>query len=68
MDMVQLGILLLAAAPAFGQGQASPFDLDRIRVGQPAPEFRLPSSGGRTVAISEFRGKPVVLVFYRGSW
>jgi peroxiredoxin Q/BCP len=35
-------------------------------VGEPAPEFRLPGTGGRDYALSEYRGRPVVLVFYPG--
>ena len=33
-----------------------------------APDFLLTASNGRVVQLSEFRGKPVVLVFYRGFW
>jgi peroxiredoxin len=33
--------------------------------GQPAPEFSLPSTEGRDIALAEFRGRSdVVLVFY----
>ncbi|MWB79575.1 thioredoxin-dependent thiol peroxidase [Pseudooceanicola sp. 216_PA32_1] len=32
--------------------------------GDMAPDFTLPSDGGGTVALSELRGKPVVLYFY----
>ncbi|SFI42851.1 peroxiredoxin [Jannaschia pohangensis] len=35
-----------------------------ITVGQPAPDFTLPRDGGGTVALSEMRGKQVVLYFY----
>jgi len=35
-------------------------------VGEPAPEFRLPGTGGRDYTLSEYRGRPVVLVFYPG--
>ena len=35
-------------------------------VGEPAPEFTLPGTGGRGYTLSEFRGRPVVLVFYPG--
>ena len=37
-----------------------------IGVGDKAPEFTLPGTGGRTYSLSEFSGKPVVLVFYPG--
>jgi peroxiredoxin len=34
--------------------------------GDVAPDFSLPGTGGRTYRLSEFRGQPVVLVFYPG--
>jgi thioredoxin-dependent peroxiredoxin len=37
---------------------------DSLTVGMPAPEFSLPSTLGRPVGLSEFRGKRVVLYFY----
>lgn len=37
-----------------------------IGVGDPAPDFALPGTGGRTWTLSEFLGRPVVLVFYPG--
>ncbi len=45
-----------------------PTDLKRIQVGQPAADFVLPTGDGRTLSLSSFRGKNVVLVFYRGHW
>lgn len=36
----------------------------RIEIGDPAPDFRLPADGGREIALSDFRGKPVVLYLY----
>jgi peroxiredoxin Q/BCP len=36
------------------------------RVGDLAPDFTLPGTGGRDYALSEYRGQPVVLVFYPG--
>mgnify|MGYP003387591090 FL=1 len=44
-------------------------DLERIQVGQSAPDFTLASLSGSPVTLSGFRGdKNVVLVFYRGKW
>ena len=44
-------------------------DLDRVQVGDPAPDFTLTSLAGPPVTLSSFRAvKNVVLVFYRGHW
>lgn len=37
-----------------------------VGVGDAAPDFELPGTGGRTYTLAEFRGRPVVLVFYPG--
>ena len=37
-----------------------------ISVGDNAPEFTLPGTGGRSYSLSQYRGSPVVLVFYPG--
>jgi thioredoxin-dependent peroxiredoxin len=37
-----------------------------LGVGDTAPDFTLPGTGGREYSLSEFRGHPVVLVFYPG--
>ena len=37
-----------------------------LSVGERAPEFTLPGTGGKTYSLSDFRGSPVVLVFYPG--
>ena len=37
-----------------------------IAVGDRAPDFTLPGTGGRNYSLSDFAGKPVVLVFYPG--
>ncbi|HSL75060.1 MAG TPA: peroxiredoxin [Ilumatobacteraceae bacterium] len=37
-----------------------------LAVGDQAPEFSLPGTGGRDYSLSEYRGQPVVLVFYPG--
>ena len=35
-------------------------------VGDPAPDFTLPATGGQSFTLSALRGTPVVLVFYPG--
>jgi AhpC/TSA family len=37
-------------------------------VGAPAPAFALVDQNGKTVRIGDFRGAPLLLVFYRGHW
>ena len=37
-----------------------------LGIGDRAPEFTLPATGGGQVSLSEYQGRPVVLVFYPG--
>jgi hypothetical protein len=37
-------------------------------VGSPAPDFALSDQRGQPVQLAGLRGRPVVLVFYRGFW
>ena len=37
-----------------------------VGVGDEAPDFTLPGTGGRDYSLAEFAGHPVVLVFYPG--
>jgi peroxiredoxin Q/BCP len=37
-----------------------------LAVGDRAPDFTLPGTGGEQVSLAQFRGHPVVLVFYPG--
>jgi thioredoxin-dependent peroxiredoxin len=37
-----------------------------VGVGDAAPDFTLPATGGGTVSLHDFAGHPVVLVFYPG--
>jgi hypothetical protein len=39
-----------------------------IALGAEAPAFSLPDQDGSLVRLADFRGRPVVLVFYRGFW
>lgn len=46
-----------------------PADLQRVKVGEAAPDFVLEDQDGKPVQLSAYRGKKsVVLVFYRGYW
>ena len=37
-----------------------------VTIGDTAPDFVLPGTGGRTYSLAQYRGVPVVLVFYPG--
>lgn len=37
-----------------------------ITPGEPAPDFELQDVQGRSVRLSDYRGRPVVLAFLRG--
>jgi peroxiredoxin len=39
-----------------------------LPAGTPAPDFTLPSTPDQQVSLSEFRGQPVILVFYPADW
>ncbi|MFN4242631.1 MAG: thioredoxin-dependent thiol peroxidase [Tepidisphaerales bacterium] len=55
------------AAPAPASAAAAPSSAASASlpaVGSPAPAFSLPSSQGRTVSLSDYAGKTVVLYFY----
>ncbi len=46
-----------------------PADLERVAVGDVAPDFRLAALDGDPVRLSDLRqNQDVVLVFYRGHW
>lgn len=69
--MLKLATLLAALAlalPALAD-DLPPSDLNRVKEGVEAPDFRLEDLEGKPVTLSSFRGeKRVVLVFYRGYW
>src|SRR5262245_37932049 len=56
-----------ALGPVDGAG-LSPYDLNRVLPGEMAPDFRLQDQDGRIHQLSQYRGKNVVLVFYRVFW
>lgn len=37
-----------------------------VGIGDAAPDFSLPGTGGKSYSLSQYRGRPVVLVFYPG--
>ena len=74
-------ILLLSAATVFGAseafkgniynpGQLKPVDSAlKVKVGQAAPDFTLPSVSGEKISLSQYRGKKhVVISFVPAAW
>jgi len=74
-------IILMAAFPAMGAsaafqetiydpGRLKPIDSEpRLKIGDQAPDFSLPSLGGGPITLSRFRGrKNVVLSFVPAAW
>ena len=52
-----------------GGTDLKPLDLERIKVGDKAPDFTLEDMNGSRISLSDFRGQQnVILVFYRGHW
>jgi peroxiredoxin (alkyl hydroperoxide reductase subunit C) len=74
-----IGVLLIT--PAFGAssaykdniynpGKLKPIDSQlKVKVGEPAPDFTLPSVAGEKISLSQFRGKKnVVISFVPAAW
>jgi len=40
----------------------------KLKIGQQAPDFKLPSHLGRPISLSDYRGKNVVLAFFPLAW
>jgi thioredoxin-dependent peroxiredoxin len=48
-------ITCMATIPAFGQ---------ELKVGDPAPDFKMAGSDGKTYSLAELKGKTVVLAWF----
>lgn len=40
----------------------------KLKPGDPAPDFELPGTGGKTYRLSDYRGRKLVLAFYPGDF
>ncbi|MGE0201347.1 MAG: peroxiredoxin family protein [Candidatus Melainabacteria bacterium] len=60
----------ISRGTAMDLSQPDPFDaVNPVPVGQPAPDFTLPTADGESVKLSSFKGKhKVVLIFFQGSF
>jgi hypothetical protein len=62
--LLRLSAFLVIALVA-AQAQQSPPPKTHLKVGQPAPDFTMRGTDGKTYKLSEFKGKKnVVLAFY----
>jgi cytochrome oxidase Cu insertion factor (SCO1/SenC/PrrC family) len=43
----------------------TPGDRAPLKVGETAPTFTLPNAGGEPVSLTDFRGKPTIVLFFR---
>ena len=67
--------IFFVISPAYAQlgpkdgANLKPTDLERVKMGDKAPDFALENMDGKKIFFSDFSGKKnVVLVFYRGHW
>jgi peroxiredoxin len=58
-----LGVLLALAVTAV----AGPAAASGPQVGDRAPDFTLPSTAGKPISLSDFRGKQIVLLEFYGA-
>jgi peroxiredoxin Q/BCP len=40
----------------------------KLKVGDPAPDFELPGTGGKTYRLGDYRGRKLILAFYPGDF
>ena len=59
---ILLTIVMALTSIILGSGSAV-----AVEVGQPAPDFKLPSSTGNDVSLADFRGKKWVLLEFYGA-
>ena len=62
-----VGLLLLGAALGMSLVIIAPWPAGAVEVGDSAPDFKLPSTTGGDIALSDFRGKKFVLLEFYGA-
>ena len=55
-----LGVTAMAQTPGAPAQPAGP----ELKIGDPAPDFALPGSDGKTHKLSDYKGKTVVLAWF----
>lgn len=66
--LASLNLFLAAAFAWILYGMSAVPPVSGPAVGAPAPDFVAVDQNGRTTRLADFRGAPLVLVFYRGHW
>ena len=41
---------------------------ETLHIGDVAPDFGLPTADGIIIQLADYRGKPLAIVFIRGTW
>jgi len=62
--LVFLAVLILSPEPVLPQAQEQ--TIRPVLLGQPMPDFSLPSYQGQMVRLADFKGKNIMLIFPRG--
>lgn len=62
-----LGIVSLVAALWISPVLPGPWLAGAVEVGEPAPDFKLASTSGGDISLSDFRGKKFVLLEFYGA-
>ena len=57
-------IKLAGDSPAAKQAETALYEILHLSAGQPAPSFSTTVIGGSHLSLSDYRGKPLVLVFW----
>jgi cytochrome oxidase Cu insertion factor (SCO1/SenC/PrrC family) len=65
-SLMVLGVLLVSVLVIAGVATAQEAGRTPPGVGEPAPDFTLPSTTGEEISLSEFRGKKHVLLEFYG--
>ena len=66
--LLTLGVAGMLNFYVFVMSYQLPESSDAPATEQPAPDFTLLDHHGQSASLSDYRGKKVVLVFYRGNW
>jgi len=66
--LLTLGLAGLFNFYIFSMSYGLPESPQATATEKPAPDFTLLDHNGQSVSLSDFRGRKVVLVFYRGYW